>query len=532
MSFDYSSRSLRILLVQPYTPDSYWTFRAATWFTGTKSVMPPLGLITVAALFPQHWQFRLVDQNVEQLTDRDIQWADYVFVTGMIVHRTAMEQVLARCVALGVEALVGGPFVLDCPDAAELRLATCRIRGEMESPEFVAQLVGDLAAGTLQSVYTAPFAPSLGEAPIPRFDLVKLRRYNSVSIQLSRGCPQLCKFCTIPNMNGAKPRYKTPAQVLAELQKLYDMGYRGAIFVTDDNFIGNVLKARELVPYLVAWQQAHQFPFSFYTEADLRLAEHQTLVEDMVAAGFFAVFMGIESPDPDVLKAMKKRQNLGDLVAKARQLRQWGLIVYAGFIVGNDEDTPASFEAMEQFVEALNVEFAMAGLLQVIPGAPLYKEFKEMGREVRDIHGDQFVGINFDPRGMTHLELYRGYRRLLEQLYTPANYFGRARRAIQEWNPGPSRKTTPREYRAVPLSFLIQGVASSYRREYWKFMLWVMREKPQALGRAFAAATSFEHFHRFTHEVAIPQLRQAEEAVLRKELAAPHGPQLEVVSAV
>lgn len=528
MSFDFS-RILRILLVQPYTPDSYWTFRAATWFTGTRSTMPPLGLMTVAALLPQHWQFRLVDQNVERLTDRDIQWADYVFLTGMIVHRTAMQQVLERCRNLGVEALVGGPFVLDCPDAAELILATSRIRGEMESPEFVAQLVSDLEAGTLQSVYSAPFAPSLVDVPVPRFDLVKMHRYNSVSIQLSRGCPQLCKFCTIPAMNGAKPRYKTPQQVLTELQVLYDMGYRGAIFVTDDNFIGNVLKAKELVPHLRAWQEAHEFPFSFYTEADLRLAEHQTLIENMVAAGFNAVFMGIESPDPNVLRAMKKRQNLGDLVAKARQLRQWGLIVYAGFIIGNDEDTRESFGAMIQFVEALNVEFAMVGLLQIIPGAPLYREMREAGREVRDIHGDQFVGINFDPRGLTHLELFRGYRQVLEELYSPANYFGRARRALEEWNPGPSRKTTPREFRAVPLSFLVQGVTADYHREYWKFMWWVWRERPQALGRAFAVVTSYAHFHRFTQEVAIPQLRQAEEALLRQELLVAQGAQLSVV---
>lgn len=514
------SPSLKVLLVQPRTPDSYWSFSTAIGYTGTRAVMPPLSLLTVAALMPQDWQFRLVDENIQELSDDHIRRADVVFISGMIIHRTGIQQVVERCHRLNKAVVVGGPFVTSLPEAPELKLATSLVLGELEDPEFLAALTADFQSAKLKPRYQAPSQPSLANAPVPRFDLLEVAAYNSMAIQMSRGCPQRCEFCDIIVMYGRKPRYKTAKQVLAELEALYQTGFRGNVFVVDDNFIGNWKLVEALLPPLQAWQAKRGYPFGLYTEADMRLAKMPKLMDNMVAAGFFAVFMGIESPSTEALKEVAKHQNTGiNLVDSVWEIRRHGLMVYGGFIVGFDADTVTSFDAMIEFVQDAAIDFAMVGTLIALAGTPLLERLTREGRITEgDADGDQFKLSNVIPLQMSQLDLVRGYRRVLETLYRPENYFDRARRAIQGWRPGPARKTNGRELGAVPRSFLKQGVWAPYRREYWKFMLWVKLNRPDALARAFAMAISYAHFHYYTNAVVVPRLRRAEEELLRWEL--------------
>lgn len=511
-----------VLLVQPRTPDSYWSFNTAISYTGTRAVMPPLSLVTVAALMPQDWQFHLVDENIQELSDDDIRKADVIYVSGMIIHREGIQEVVERCHRLNKAVVVGGPFATSLPDAPELKLATSIVLGELEDPEFLATFTADMQNAQLKPRYQAPPQPSLAEAPVPRFDLLQVEAYNSMAIQMSRGCPQRCEFCDIIVMYGRKPRYKTGEQVLRELEALYQTGFRGNVFVVDDNFIGNWKLVDALMPSLQAWQAERGYPFGLYTEADLRLAKMPQLMDNMVAAGFFAVFMGIESSSPEALKEVQKHQNVGiDLVESIRNIRRHGLMVYGGFIVGFDSDTTASFSTMIEFVQAAAIDFAMVGTLIALAGTPLLERLTREGRITEeDADGDQFKLPNVIPLQMTQLDLVRGYRRVLETLYRPENYFDRARRAIEDWKPGPARRTNRRELGAVPRSFIKQGVWSPYRREYWKFMLWVKLNRPDALARAFAMAISYAHFHYYTNGVVVPRLRRAEEMLLRRELEA------------
>lgn len=510
----------KILLVQPQAPTSYWSFDKAIRFMGAKAVMPPLSLITVAGLLPQTWQFRLVDENIERLTDRDIQWADYVFVSGMIVHRVAIQRVLEQVKRMGVSSVVGGPFVTSLPEAPELKLASARVLGELEDQEFVANLVNDLVNHTLQPVYHGTDKPSLAQAPVPRFDLLNWRSYNSLAIQMSRGCPHQCEFCDIIVMYGRRPRYKTAEQVLAELTAIYELGYRGNVFIVDDNFIGNIKLVEMLLEPLQAWQEARGFPFQFYTEADMRLARLATLMDRMVQAGFFAVFMGIESPSEAALLEVKKGQNTKiDLVESIHEIRRHGLLIYGGFIVGFDHDGPEAFEAMVQFVEAAAVDFAMVGTLIALAGTPLEARLAREGRLTYVSDGDHFKLTNVIPLKLTQLELVRGYRWVLERLYAPGAYFSRARRALEEWHPGVVRTTTWRELKVVPKSFVLQGMVASYRREYWRFMVWVKLHRPKALPRAFAMAVSYAHFYYYTRRVVVPRLLAAEQELMRQATA-------------
>ncbi len=521
---------LRVLLVQPCTPDSYWSFYTAIKYTQVKAVMPPLSLITVAALLPQHWQFRLVDENIQKLTDDHIRTCDVVFISGMIIHRAAIQVVVERCQRLGKPSVVGGPFVTSLPEAPELTLATSRVIGELEDQEFLASLVDDFHRASIAPIYRAPAQPSLAEAPVPRFDLLNVEDYNSMAVQMSRGCPQRCEFCDIIVMYGRKPRYKTTKQVLAELEALYQTGFRGNVFVVDDNFIGNVKLVEQLMEPLQAWQAERGYPFGLYTEADLRLAKMPQLMDNMTAAGFFAVFMGIESPSTAALKEAMKFQNTGiNLVESVGEIRRHGLMVYGGFILGFDSDTADCFDAMAEFVEAAAIDFAMVGTLIALAGTPLEARLKREGRLTsEEADGDQFKLTNVIPLQLTQLELVRGYRRVLERLYSPKQYFDRALRAIQGWKPGPARKTNRRELGAVPRSFLKQGVWAPYRREYWKFMGWVLKNRPDALARAFAMAISYAHFHYYTNGVVVPRLRRAEEELLRQALLSSARPEQKI----
>ncbi len=507
--------ALKVLLVNPTTPHTYWGFQDSLWFLGAKAAHVPLPLITLAALLPREWTIRLIDMNVEKLRDRDIAAADVVLVTGMIIQKSSMKEVFRRCRALGVPAVAGGPFVSSSPEAEELKEASALAIGEAEDPAVIEALVADLRAGTLRTRYVASGKPEMTSSPTPRYDLLRRKAYCAMAIQVSRGCPHLCEFCNVRMLFGRRPRYKAPAQVAADLQAIYDTGYRGNVFIVDDNFIGDLRAAEAALRAIKEWQDAHGRPFLLYTEADIRLAEKEAIVDLMVGAGFFAIFTGFESPSAESLREAGKIQNLKvDVTATVSRLRRKGLLVFGGFIVGFDADGPESFNRTCEFIEECRIDFAMAGVLIAIPGTPLEKRLAAEGRLLGETSGDAFGVTNIMPKHMTRLELLRGYRRLLERLYEPKHYFERAYRALSEWHQAARRRVTAREYLAVPRSIIRQGIFSRYSLHYWRFMLRTLFTQPRKLARAFATAISGHHFFSYTRRLVMPQLAEAERRLL------------------
>jgi radical SAM superfamily enzyme YgiQ (UPF0313 family) len=503
-----------ILLVSPKTPPSYWGGQWSTWFVGCRAAHIPLPLITVAALLPSEWELKLVDMNVERLRKKDILRADAVLLTGMIIQKDCMAGVIKRCREAGIPVVVGGPFVSTSPEAAELAGAASLVTGEAEDARLISQLVFDLESGLLKPRYAASGFPDMSASPAPRFDLLRLK-YTAWSVQATRGCPNGCNFCNVSQLYGRRPRYKSPEQIVAELCAIRKTGYRGSVFFVDDNFIGNKRAARAILQAVERWQAENGRPFQFYTEADVRLANEDELVKLMVRAGFFAVFQGFESPSRESLREASKLQNLRvDPVQAVRKLRKMGLLVYGGFIVGFDSDGLDIFDRVRQMIDDCRIAVAMAGMLIAIPGTPLEKRLKGEGRLLDQAGSDNFEASNFVPKGMSRLDLIRGYRQLLTSLYGPKQYFDRAFAALAEWKRQATARITMRECLAVPLSIFWQGIVSRYRRHYWYFMLRTLLRHPKKLAQAFTAAIYGHHFIRYTRKVVIPRLCEAEAKLL------------------
>ena len=338
---------MNALLVYPEWPDTYWSFKHALPFQGKRSSYPPLGLLTIAALLPTHWTRRLVDTNVRPLTDSDLAWADVALISGMLVQKDNLLAILARCRAHGIRTVVGGPIA---SGFAELhRYADNVVIGEAE--ELIAPLAADLERGTAKPQYKASEMPALDRSPLPDLSLINTRHYCSMAIQYSRGCPYNCEFCDIIEIYGRKPRTKSVAQVIAELEQLYERKWRGAVFLVDDNFIGNKKNVKQLLPALAEWNDRHRRPFTFFTEASMNLADDPELLALMKVAGFIRVFLGIETPVEASLKEANKLQNTQrNLLHSVRCIQQHGIEVMAGFIVGFDSDPDDVFDRQVEFI--------------------------------------------------------------------------------------------------------------------------------------------------------------------------------------
>ena len=497
-------RPMRVLLVNPDFPDSYWSGKYALSFARRRSLLPPLGLITVAALLPKDWTCRLVDLNVESLRDEDLAWAEVVFLTGMLVQRPSLHEVLARCRRMGVRTVVGGPYATALPQ--ELQKADHVVVGEAE--DLVHELAADLAAGRARPVYREKGKPDLTAAPLPRFDLLKTDLYHQMSLQYSRGCPFNCEFCDIIVMYGRKPRTKTSAQVIAELEAIRATGFSGDVFFVDDNFIGNKRAVKAVLPEIGAWRRRVRPPLEFYTEASMNIADDAELVDLMTWAGFTAVFIGIETPSEESLRETRKMQNLRrNLVEQVHFLLDRGLEVWAGFILGFDHDGPESFEGMVQFVQRAAIPYAMVGMLSALPHTPLYHRLEREGRLRPELPGDQF-GLTNVVTKMPVRQMLEGYRRVLETLYHPEVFFQRCRENLARWNPvpGSTRPISPRDLACAWRAVLGQGVTGSYQRAYWRFLHWVLRHHPAKLGRAIAQAAAGHHYITYTRDVVVPAL--------------------------
>lgn len=511
---------MKTLLVYPSFPRTYWGMEYTRRLTGRKALLPPLGLLTVAALLPKDWEATLVDLNVEPLRDEALRDAEVVFVSAMQIQRDSYHEVIRRAHAFGKLVVVGGPYVTTEADASPD--ADAVVIGEAE--ELIAQLCADLTAGTLARRYEAKTRPEVGNSPVPRFDLLRKNAYHSVGVQFSRGCPFNCEFCDIIEIFGRKPRTKAPAQLVAELDAVYATGFRGSVFLVDDNFIGNKGAARRLLPEITSWMQRKGRPFELYTEASVNLAAEDELVAAMVAAGFTSVFLGIETPSEEALAETHKRQNLHlDLAAAVEKLTRAGLEVMAGFIVGFDADDAGVFERQRAFIQQVPIPMAMVGILNALPSTQLWRRLEKEGRLRPRDSGNVFGRTNFETR-LGEQELLTGYAGLLAALYTPAAYFARCDRTLELL---PTQTTAQSGYglgwalAVFGRSLLHQGLLSSYRAEYWKFLGRTLFKRPRHFVRAMAHAVKAEHMLRYTAEDVLPALREPRPAEVRRPRALP-----------
>ena len=496
---------MRALLVNPEFPDSYWSARHSLPFVRRRCLLPPLGLITVAALLPRNWECRLVDLAVEPLSDEALQWADVVMLTGMLVQRESLHQVLARCRRLGVRTVVGGPYATALPH--ELDAADHVVVGEGE--DLVPVLADNLAAGRAQHLYREAEKPDLSAAPLPRFELLKPGAYYNMALQYSRGCPFTCEFCDIIVMYGRRPRTKTATQVIAELEAIRATGFTGDVFFVDDNFIGNKKAVKAVLPEIGEWRRRTRAPLDFYTEASINIADDPRLIDLMTQAGFRAIFIGIETPSPEALRETKKFQNLKrDMAEQVHDILGRGLSVWGGFILGFDNDGPDIFDQMIEFVQRAAIPYAMVGMLIALPNTPLYHRLDKEGRLRKDVPGDQFGMTNVVTK-LPASEMVAGYRRVLKTLYDPEVFFDRCRENLRWWRPAPGFRSFARpEVLAGLRSARAQGITGPYRRAYWRFISSIARHQPRMLTRAQAQAASGHHYITYTRDVVIPGLER------------------------
>lgn len=488
---------MKVLLVYPEFPDTYWSFRHALAFNGKRATFPPLGLLTVAALLPEHWERRLVDMNVRRLTEADIEWADIVMASAMIVQQHSLERVVRRCKARGKRVVVGGPYV--STSSEQLPEADHIFVGEAETtlPEFVA----DLARGTARRIYQAAERPALTNTPVPDFKLAEMDRYNAMSIQYSRGCPFNCEFCDIIEIYGRVPRTKTNAQVVAELDALRATGWRGLVFIVDDNFIGNKRNVRALLPHLIEWSERHKRPFAFMTEASVNLAEDAPLLESMRRANFRRLFLGIETPVEESLKEAQKGQNTRRaLLDSVRQIQSYGMEVMAGFIVGFDHDPEDIFERQINFIRESAIPLAMVGLLTALPDTQLWRRLKREGRLLKESTGNNTeCALNFIPQ-MDRTRLVEGYKHILNTIYSPVEYYRRALDCLSHLTKKPEPR--PREPINDALAFLrillTLGVRDRARREFWRYLKRAAIHHRQNFAHAITLAAMGYHFRKLT----------------------------------
>ena len=430
-------QNLNVLLVWPKFPPSFWGFEGALKMMPEGAITPPLGLITVAALCPATWTLRLLDHAFDEITDEDLRCADLVMVSAMHAQRADALAILRRARALRTRTFIGGPWASSEPDVVRLEADHVMV-GEAE--EVFPGIAVALENGTAQSIYRVTDKPDISGSPIPRFDLLSRNKYTTMPVQFSRGCPFQCEFCDIITIYGRKPRTKSPAQLIAELDRLRELGWRGDVFVVDDNFIGNRKNALQLVKELAVWGDVHGRPFIYFTQASVDLADRPELMEAMVAANFIFVFLGIESPSAEALNETKKFQNLRkDNLEQVRIIQEKGLWVLAGFIVGFDSDDRAIFGRQREFIERAAIAWAMIGMLQAPPTTPLYDRMKAEGRLIEDSESiTNFSAPNF--RTVMPLPtLLQGMSGLLADLYEPGAYFQRALRSLEVWKPKPSQ---------------------------------------------------------------------------------------------
>jgi radical SAM superfamily enzyme YgiQ (UPF0313 family) len=492
---------VKVYLIAPKNPESFWTFDRVLPSLGKRCVFPNLALPTVAGLTPPPHEVVLCDENVEPV-DLDTD-ADVIGITGFVVHKRRMFELAEAFRRRGKLVVVGGPFATLCPEELRGRVDVLVV-GEAEYtwPQFVR----DYEAGAWQAEYRQDDKPSMLDSPLPRFDLLKADRYRSMAIQFARGCPFNCEFCDIIVMYGRRPRTKSVVQVLAEVEAIHALGV-GNIFVVDDNFIGNKKEAKALLAALIAWQETRGYPIEFMTEVSLNVAQDEELLRLMKQAHFTTIFIGIESPRKASLAETHKTQNIReDLVTSVHRIQAAGIEVMAGMIVGFDGDDPAIFEEQFRFIQDARIPVSMTGMLNAIPKTPLYARLKKAGRLLAESVGDQFVFTNIIPGGMTRLQLYEGYRHLLQRLYDYRNYRERAMNFIMSRGPlsGGRLVASPDDLKVLARIAWTCVVRTSPKRAWFtlSMVLETALRKPGSLRDALTLALEHKHLYEYVRDTS------------------------------
>lgn len=509
---------MRVLLLYPQFPKSFWSFEKVLALVDRKALLPPLGLITVAAILPQTWEFKLIDHNVRSITEADWAWADLVILSAMIVQKKDFLEQIQEAKRRGKQVAVGGPYVTALPAEAEAAGADYLVldEGEITLP----QLVNALNQGQPQGIFRANGEkPDVTTTPIPRFDLLDLHAYDNMSVQFSRGCPFQCEFCDIIVLYGRKPRTKKPEQLLAELERLYELGWQRPVFLVDDNFIGNKRNVKLLLHELKDWMRAHNYPFRFHTEASVDLAKDPELLELMVDCNFNAVFLGIETPDVDSLSYTKKFQNVRDSLADSVDtITRSGLRVMAGFIIGFDGEKVGAGDRIVQFVEQTTIPTAFFSMLQALPNTALWHRLEKEGRlRDQEVIGNQTNLMNFVPSRPLE-EIAQEFVDAFNRLYDPMVYLNRTYRHFLKMG-APKHNAGLRKLDLVSLRALLticwrQGVVRKTRWQFWWNWLRILRHNPRVWTHYIATCALSEHFLEYRQIVS-----QQIEAQLAKSLA-------------
>jgi len=485
---------MNILLVNPKTPDTYWSFNHALRFISKKAANPPLGLITVAAMLPVAWKKKLVDLNVASLHDKDIQWADLVFISAMSIQQESVKEVIGRCKIHQRKIVAGGPLFTGEPENYKDIDHLVLNEAEITLPLFLS----DLGKSRARRIYRTEKHAIMESSPVPDYSLLNQRKYAQLSIQYSRGCPYNCEFCEITALLGHKVRTKSSRLILLELENIYETGYRGNVFFVDDNFIGNKKKLiNDLLPAIIQWNKRHGYPFDFTTEASINLSDDAALMQMMREACFIKVFIGIETPDENSLEECDKKMNKQrDLIQCVNKIQSAGMEVMGGFIVGFDNDSPGIFQSQIDFIQQSGIITAMVGLLNAPNNTRLYKRLSEEGRIINYASGDNTsYSINFIPK-MKKEVLLNGYQTILNNIYSSKAYYERVIRFLKNFPPALTSQTTLTFGRILALfrSMVILGIFTSNQLYYWRLFFWTLFCRPKLFPMAITYSIYGYHF--------------------------------------
>lgn len=492
---------MKVVLVYPRCPDTFWSFKYALKFISKKTAYPPLGLLTVAAMLPKDWEKKLVDMNVANLRDKDLEGADLVFISAMTIQKASVKEVISKCKKMGIRIVAGGPLFTSGYEEFEDVDYFVLNEAEITLPLFLE----DLRNGCAKHIYTSKGFPDIEKTPTPLWGLVNMKKYVSMNLQYSRGCPFNCEFCDITTLFGHRVRTKSRDQILAELESLYFQGWRGDVFFVDDNFIGNRRKLkREILPAIIEWMATKRHPFSFSIEASIDLSDDEELMQLMIKAGIYSVFLGIETPNKESLAECSKFQNKNrDLLACVKKIQKAGLQVMGGFIVGFDNDPSSIFEKQIEFIQKSGIISAMVGLLNAPRGTRLYQRLLRENRLLKEASGDNTdFSINFIPK-MSYEILINGYKRIINGIYSPKPYYERVRRFLKEYKPLQKSHFHFGYIRfhftyleAFLKSIWFLGIKDKARVHYWKLFFWSLFRRPRFFPLAIAYAIYGFHFRK------------------------------------